>query len=140
MRTNQEQEGWVMSFGDAPDDFEFSLQFVLGRVPVPRFRAAWRALGEGDQHVVARAIRENLELSGWRYRRGASSNARPQDTHDGDDPFADAIDEVIETCDGDPRATIKALLIANAYLEAELRTHEVAPVTRGAMMRNVKAK
>ena len=131
-----------MGFGDAPDDFEFSLQFVLGRVPVPRFRAAWRALGEGDQHVIARAIRENLELAGWRYHRGASasSHARPLDANEGDDPFDGAIDEAIATCDGDPRATIKALLIANAYLEAELRTQDTAPVTCGGVFKERKAK
>ena len=131
-----------MGFGDVPEDFEFSLQFALARMPQPRFRAAWRALGDADQHVIARAIRENLELAGWRYHRGASasSHARPLDANEGDDPFDGAIDEAIATCDGDPRATIKALLIANSYLEAEMRTHDAAPVTRGAMFRDVKTK
>lgn len=31
-----------------------------------------------------------------------------------------ATDAAIASCDGDPRATVKALLIANAYLEREL--------------------
>jgi hypothetical protein len=30
------------------------------------------------------------------------------------------VDEVIATCDGDARAAVRALLIANAYLENEL--------------------
>lgn len=131
-----------MSFGDVADDFEFSLQFVLGRVPNPRFRAAWRVLGDGDQHAITRAIRENLELAGWRYHRGASarSNSRPPDANDADDPFDEAIDDAIATCDGDPRATIKALLIANSYLEAEMRSgHDAAPVTR-RMFKDVKVR
>jgi hypothetical protein len=139
MRTNQEQEGCAMSFGDIPHDFEFSLQFALGRIPNPRFRAAWRALADADRHVIAGAIRENLELASWRFHRSpqAIPNARALDANEGD-PFDEAINDAIATCDGDPRATIKALLIANSYLEAEMRSvQDSAPVTRGRMFRDV---
>jgi hypothetical protein len=34
--------------------------------------------------------------------------------------FEGAIDAALAACDGDPRATIRALIVANAYLEHEL--------------------
>jgi hypothetical protein len=38
----------------------------------------------------------------------------------------DDVDQVIEACAGDPRAAIKALLVANSFLEAELeRAHSL---------------
>ena len=47
--------------------------------------------------------------------------------------FDEAIEDAIAACDGDPRATIKALLIANSYLEAEMRiAHDAAPVLMAA--------
>ena len=53
----------------------------------------------------------------------------------------EAIEDAIATCDGDSRATIKALLIANSYLEAEMRiVHDAAPVMRGRMFKDVKVK
>jgi hypothetical protein len=36
------------------------------------------------------------------------------------DAYEEGVDQAIAACGGDLRATIKALLIANAYLEAEL--------------------
>ncbi|HET7886420.1 MAG TPA: hypothetical protein VFL62_09360 [Bradyrhizobium sp.] len=42
---------------------------------------------------------------------------RPQD-HDGG--LATAIDHAIAACDGDLRATIGALILANSYLESEV--------------------
>lgn len=41
------------------------------------------------------------------------------------DDWDKAIDEAIAVCDGDARAAIKALLIANAYIEDELATAAV---------------
>lgn len=44
----------------------------------------------------------------------------------GDDPAAAtarleaAVDEAIDACDGDPRAAVRALIVANDYLEQEL--------------------
>jgi hypothetical protein len=40
----------------------------------------------------------------------------PRDT----DAYEEAVDQAISACGGDMRATVKALLIANSYLEAEL--------------------
>jgi len=133
--------GLAMGFANAAEDFEFSIQFVLGRVPNLKFKSVWRALGDTDQHVVARAMCEYLERENWRFHRGPpKSNARPADTIDGD-PFDEAIDDAIAACDDDPRATIKALLIANSYLEAEMRiVHDAAPVMRGRMFKDVKVK
>lgn len=36
------------------------------------------------------------------------------------DPLEEAIDQAIATCDGDVRAALRATLIANAFLEAEV--------------------
>jgi len=36
-------------------------------------------------------------------------------------PINDLIDELIEECDGDARAALKALLLINKRLEAELK-------------------
>ena len=71
-----------MRVGDVPHDFEFSLQFVLGRIRNQRFRAIWRALGEPEQHLIAKAIREYLELANWRYHRGppAKPNSKQSKT------------------------------------------------------------
>lgn len=38
----------------------------------------------------------------------------------GDDDLEAAVDEAIAACDGDLRATIRALLIANNFLESEV--------------------
>jgi hypothetical protein len=47
----------------------------------------------------------------------SESAPRPED-HDGG--LEAAIDEAIAACDGDLRATIGALIVANNYLEAEV--------------------
>jgi hypothetical protein len=127
-----------MAFADSAEDFEFSLRFVMGRIPSPKFRAVWRALPEMDQCVIAKAIREYLELANWRYHKGPPAQPhgnRPVEQ----DPFEQAIDEAITTCDGDPRATIKALLIANSYLESEIRIVQgEEPKFRGRMFPDIK--
>ena len=130
-----------MGFANTTEDFEFSIQFVLGRVPNLRFKSAWRALGDADQHIVARAIREHLEHESWRVHRDPPRpNARPADAIEGD-PFDEAIDDAIAACDSDPRATIKALLIANSYLEAEMRVAQnEAPVIDGRMLHTREIK
>jgi hypothetical protein len=38
----------------------------------------------------------------------------------GADEFEAAIDQAIAACDGDMRATIRALIVANNYLESEV--------------------
>jgi len=48
---------------------------------------------------------------------------------DGDE-LEEAVDGALAACDGDPRATIRALLLANSYLEAEVERLSEA-VSRG---------
>jgi hypothetical protein len=48
----------------------------------------------------------------------ASSSAR--------DPYEKACDQAIAMCDGNMRSTIKALIMANEYLELELRELQIA--------------
>ena len=47
------------------------------------------------------------------------SSASPANAQDGDE-FEAAIDQAIAACDGDMRATIRALIVANNYLESEV--------------------
>jgi hypothetical protein len=47
-----------------------------------------------------------------------SADSQP-DVHD-DDGLEAAVDEAITACGGDMRATIRALLVANDYLESEV--------------------
>ena len=45
-------------------------------------------------------------------------NSRPSPQQDRE--LEAAIDEAIAACDGDPRATIRALIVANNFLECEV--------------------
>lgn len=47
-----------------------------------------------------------------------------------DDALEKAVDEAIAECDGDARAAVKALLVANAFLEAA-RDRALDLVSRG---------
>lgn len=47
-------------------------------------------------------------------------SSNPQPCGGDADPLAAAIDQAIAACDGDMRATIGALIIANNYLESEV--------------------
>jgi hypothetical protein len=42
-----------------------------------------------------------------------------------------AVEEAVATCDGDLRATIRVLIVANEFLEQELRTKVSQGYTRG---------
>jgi hypothetical protein len=44
----------------------------------------------------------------------------PQPRPEQDDELEAAVDQAIEACDGDLRATIRALIVANDYLETEV--------------------
>ena len=44
----------------------------------------------------------------------------PQPTPREDNELEAAVDEAIAACDGDMRATIRALIVANDYLETEV--------------------
>ena len=46
--------------------------------------------------------------------------------------YEQACDQAIAMCDGNPRSTIKALIIANGYLEAELAELQAA-ISSGCM-------
>lgn len=53
------------------------------------------------------------------------------------------VDEAIATCAGDPRAAVRALLVANAYLEQEnerLQQAVSAGFSRGKIRRKQKPK
>ena len=45
---------------------------------------------------------------------------------DGSDPYEKACDQAIAMCDGNLRSTIKVLIMANEYLEAELLELQVS--------------
>ena len=47
-------------------------------------------------------------------------SSEPQPNAQGADELETAIDQAIATCGGDLRATIRALIVANNYLESEV--------------------
>jgi hypothetical protein len=50
--------------------------------------------------------------------------------------YEQACDQAIAMCDGNMRSTIKALIMANEYLEAELQELHAAPsIDRGSVKR-----
>ena len=49
------------------------------------------------------------------------------------DRYDAAVEDAIATCDGDIRGALKALLIVNEHLEAELVESQAALATGGAM-------
>jgi hypothetical protein len=50
--------------------------------------------------------------------------------------YEQACDQAIAMCDGNMRSTIKALIMANEYLEAELQELQAAPsASRGSAKR-----
>ena len=51
-----------------------------------------------------------------------------------------ACDEAIAMCDGNMRSTIKALIMANEYLEAELQDLQAATPHHGTTGRSPRAK
>jgi hypothetical protein len=48
------------------------------------------------------------------------------------DAYEDAIDYAIATCNGDLRGALKALIIANEFLERDLERASVGPVERSS--------
>jgi hypothetical protein len=55
-------------------------------------------------------------------------------------PYEQACDQAIAMCDGNLRSTIKALIMANEYLENELQELQAAASTRHAPARLPRAK
>lgn len=52
------------------------------------------------------------------------------------DRYENALDDVIAQCDGDVHGALKALLAANEYLEAELRSLRAAIATGAVPVRS----
>jgi len=50
--------------------------------------------------------------------------------------YEQACDQAIAMCDGNLRSTIKALIMVNEYLEAELEELQAAMAARGASAQN----
>jgi hypothetical protein len=56
------------------------------------------------------------------------------------DPYERACDQAIAMCDGNLRSTIKVLIMANEYLESELRELQETVSTDRAPARSSRAK
>ena len=54
--------------------------------------------------------------------------------------YEQACDRLIAMCNGDPRGTIKALILANEYLETELSEMRAKAVNLGAAVRRSRAR
>ena len=54
--------------------------------------------------------------------------------------YEQACDQAIAMCDGNLRSTIKALIMANEYLEAELNDLQAAALDDGAAMQLPRTK
>ena len=54
--------------------------------------------------------------------------------------YEQACDRLIAKCNGDPRSTIKALILANEYLETELTELRSKASTLGALARRSRAR
>jgi hypothetical protein len=65
-----------------------------------------------------------------------SGTSAPSDSN----RYEQACDQAIAMCDGNLRSTIKALIMANEYLEAELTELQSALSTAGAPARSQRAK
>lgn len=54
--------------------------------------------------------------------------------------YEQACDRLIAMCNGDPRSTIKALILANEYLETELSELRKKAVNLGAVARRSRER
>ena len=54
--------------------------------------------------------------------------------------YEQACDQAIAMCDGNMRSTIKALIMANEYLEAEMQELQAAATSSRASARRLRAK
>jgi hypothetical protein len=66
-------------------------------------------------------------------------NALPPQDNDGEGDLERDIDTAIEACGGDLRATVRALLLANAFLEFEL-AKALAKTSSGYARRGVSKR
>jgi hypothetical protein len=65
-----------------------------------------------------------------------SETAAPSDVS----PYEQACDQAIAMCDGNMRSTIKALIMANEYLEAEMEELQAAASTSRVFAKRLRAK
>jgi hypothetical protein len=118
---------------------DYSIQHALSRVPNRSMRNAWQTVGDLEKRVVASSIREYLEAERWAFRRDVVAITGEDTT----DPYDAAIDLVVAECGDDPRAALKALLIANEFLGAEverLRNATSTGFSRGRLTGDSKDK
>lgn len=54
--------------------------------------------------------------------------------------YEQACDQLIAMCNGDPRSTIKALILANEYLETELSELRTKAVNLGEVVRRSRTR
>ena len=54
--------------------------------------------------------------------------------------YEQACDRLIAMCNGDPRSTIKALILANEYLEIELSELRTRALNLGVVARRARAR
>jgi hypothetical protein len=54
--------------------------------------------------------------------------------------YEQACDQLIAMCNGDPRSTIKALILANEYLETELSELRTRASSLGVAARRARAR
>ena len=54
--------------------------------------------------------------------------------------YEQACDRLIAMCNGDPRSTIKALILANEYLETELSELRTKAVNLGTLARRARER
>ena len=95
---------------------DYSIQHALSRVPSRDLRNAWRTINDLEKRVVATSIREYLEGERWGFWRKAVAVVSEASS----DSYDAAIDLVIAECGDNPRAALKALLVANDFLGTEL--------------------
>jgi hypothetical protein len=62
----------------------------------------------------------NIDVPRVVAERAEAMSANPKHVPAGDDELEAAVNEAIAACDGDLRATIRALIIANNFLESEV--------------------
>jgi hypothetical protein len=89
---------------------DYSTQHTLSRTPNRQIRNARRTVNEPEKPVVATSIREYVEAKPWRFRRDIIASAAGGVIVE----YSAAIDSVIVEWGSDPRAALRALLIAIA--------------------------
>jgi len=74
-------------------------------------------MGE-EASLTSQEQKRNIHLSGPEWKNVMSSSSQPKSGEA--DELESAVDQAISACGGDMRATIRALIVANEYLETEV--------------------